>query len=323
MVAHLGLSLAALVVLPFAVPKILLPPSVDYPLAWVFAALTLGVGLPFAVIAANGPLLQRAYARVRPAEARDPYFLYAASNLGSATALLLYPLVLERYMTLHAQTDVWRNTYIGLVIALAACAAIMLRPRRESLPTLAITTADVIPWRRRFRWVALAAIPSSLMLGVTSYISSEVAAVPLIWILPLALYLATLVAAFGSTDRLARWIRVIFTGPATDRSILPAAAVLGVAVAIGIAVWVLWGARPAAVVAHLLVFALAALVCHVRLAANRPPAGRLTEYYLWLAVGGGVGGVFNTLIGPLIFTTSPLCKSCSAGIIVRKIPMNR
>jgi hypothetical protein len=302
MMAHLAFSAAALAVLPVAVPRMLLPPSVEHPLAWMFAALGLGVGLPFVVIAANGPLLQRAYARVRPAEQRDPYFLYAASNLGSAAALLLYPLLFERSMTLHEQTSLWRSAYVGLVIVLAACAAFMLRPAREPRPTLAIP-GDDISWRRRFRWLALAAIPSSLMLGVTSYISAEIAPVPLIWILPLALYLVTLVAAFGATDRLSRWIRIVFSGAVTPRAFLPTAVVVGVAAALGISIWVRWGARPAVVVSHLLLFTLAALICHVRLAANRPPAARLTEYYLWLAVGGGVGGAFNSLVGPLVFTS--------------------
>ena len=304
MIVHLGVSLVALLVLPFAVPAILLPPSVTHPLSWMFAALGLGVGLPFAVIAANGPLLQRTFARGRPTDDRDPYFLYAASNLGSAAALLLYPLVFERYLTLHEQTKVWRFGYLALVVVLVVCATTVLRPARdnEARITLAIP-GDVISWRRRLRWMALAAIPSSLMLGVTSYISAEVAPVPLIWILPLTLYLATLVAAFAATGSLSRWIRVVFAGQVTTRAYLPTAVVIGAGAALGLLIRALWGTRPAVAVTHLLLFTLAALICHTRLAANRPPTGRLTEYYLWMAVGGGLGGAFNTFIGPLLFTS--------------------
>lgn len=301
---HLGLSIAALLVLPFSVPRALMPPSVDHPLAWTLGALALGVGLPFVLVAANGPLLQRAFSRSGSRHARDPYFLYAASNLGSAISLLLYPVYFERALSLSDQALAWRNAYIALVAAVATCAAMAWRSGALApAPTSVTEPPESLGWPRRLRWMAFAAIPSSLMLGVTTYISSEVAPVPLIWILPLALYLATLVVAFSLSEPLSRWMRVIFAGVVSPRTIR--AAVLALIAAVGIGLWLYTqlGARPTVIIAHLALFTLSALVCHVRLAADRPAASRLTDYYLWLAIGGGVGGLFNTLIGPALFTS--------------------
>jgi hypothetical protein len=303
-IIHLVLSMVTLAVLPFSVPRALMPPSVDHPLAWTLGALAVGVGLPFVLIAANGPLLQQAFSRSASPKAQDPYFLYAASNLGSAISLLLYPVVFERALTLSSQALAWRDGYVALVVALAVCARAIWRfgPARKVVSSDAESGND-LDWPRRLRWMALAAIPSSLMLGVTTYISSEVAPVPLIWILPLALYLATLVVAFSLTDSLSRWMRIIFAGVVSPRTIRSAA--IGLLAGGLVALWLYtqFGARPAVIVAHLALFALSALVCHVRLAADRPPASRLTDYYLWLAIGGGVGGLFNTLIGPSVFTS--------------------
>lgn len=301
---HLALSVIALATLPFAIPSLMMPPSVDHPLAWTFGVLTLGIGLPFVLIAANGPLLQRAFSRGTSRRARDPYFLYAASNMGSAIALVLYPLLLERKLTISEQTLAWRNTYLGLVAALVACAIMVWKSgSRGDAPSVTAEAAERIPWTRRIRWMALAAIPSSLMLGVTSYISAEVAPVPLIWILPLALFLATLVLAFAATALLSRWMRVIFAGVLSARALIGAAIAVAAAAIAGFLVYSQWGPRPAVIVAHLTLFTLAAIVCHVQLAADRPATARLTEYYLWLAIGGAVGGLFNTLVGPLVFTS--------------------
>jgi hypothetical protein len=303
---HLALSIAALAVLPFGVPGALMPPSVGHPLAWTLGVVTLGVGLPFVLIAANGPLLQRAFSRTGSRASHDPYFLYAASNLGSAISLLAYPVYFERALTLSAQVVAWRNTYVALLIALAICAALIWRFSPKSLapePGVAGDDSAAVDWRRRLRWMALAAIPSSLMLGVTTYISSEVAPVPLIWILPLALFLATLVVAFAVTDSLSRALRIVFAGVISPRTMRGAVVVLLATAGIGLWLYTQVGPRPTVIVAHLALFTLSALICHVRLAADRPHTSRITDYYLWLAIGGGVGGLFNTLIGPAVFTS--------------------
>ncbi|HEU4994012.1 MAG TPA: fused MFS/spermidine synthase [Gemmatimonadaceae bacterium] len=303
---HVALSIAAIAVLPFAVPKVLLPPSNDSPLGWLLLVLVGGVGLPFVMVAANGPLLQLWFSRSGSRRARDPYFLYAASNLGSAAALLLFPIVIERELTLSSQSQAWRFSYLVMLGLLAIC-AILLAVRRPGEGGVETELAPVVPealaLERKLRWLALAAIPSSLMLGVTTYISSEVAPIPLLWILPLALYLATLVLSFAFTRPLASALQSVFGRPLTMRSALVTlGGVLAVAVPC-LAVFLIWSERLALVVAHLVLFAGAAMVCHVQLAADRPSAARLTEFYLWTAVGGAVGGAFNTLLGPALFTS--------------------
>jgi hypothetical protein len=310
-VLHLAISLAALTVLPFAVPSALLPPSNDSPLAWLLLVLVAGVGLPFVIVAANGPLLQLWFSHSGARRAHDPYFLYAASNLGSAAALLLFPVVIERYLTISEQTRTWRVGYLATLGLLAACGVMLLGKRGVSetlvgsvtTATTAPTSAEDIPIRRRLRWLVLAAIPSSLMLGVTTYISSEVAPLPLLWVLPLALYLGTLVLAFGATRPLAAALESVFARPPTIRSAIATIAGLVAFAVPPLFVYMIWNERPAVVLAHLMLFAGAALVCHVQLAADRPSADRLTEFYLWTAIGGALGGAFNTLVGPLLFTS--------------------
>lgn len=304
-IAHVILSLAAVAVLPFAVPRLLLPPSTDAPLGWLLMVLVAGVGLPFVMIAANGPLLQLWYSRSGARRSHDPYFLYAASNLGSATALLLFPVLIERYMTVSSQNQTWRVAYALTITLLGVCAVLLLRgaPLGATMPVAAGVTSQRISTRRRLYWMALAAIPSSLMLGVTTYISSEVAPIPLVWILPLAIYLGTLVLAFAATQPLAAALESVFARQLTIRSAIGTLGGLAAFALPCLLVYWVWSARPAVVLAHLLLFGGAALVCHVRLAADRPSADRLTEFYLWTAIGGAVGGAFNTLVGPVLFTS--------------------
>lgn len=300
-IVHLALCSIALLALPVGIPARLLPPFIDWPLAWLLLVLAAGVGLPFTLVSANGPLLQLWFTRTASRRSGDPYFLYAASNLGSAAALLLFPLVLERALTLTEQTQWWRGVYVLMIVLLASCAIPVLRRTGAEDPGSAPAADAAIPWRRRLRWVALAAIPSSLMLGVTTYISSELAPVPLIWILPLALYLATLVAAFAATRALTGWLDAIFAQRLTVRVAISTALALGVVSATYLSAALVWGVGPSLVVTHLLLFTLAALVCHALLAGARPGPARLTEFYLWMAVGGMLGGLFNTLIGPVLF----------------------
>lgn len=301
---HIALLAVAFLVLPFAIPESLLPPAFDAPLAWLLGVLILAVGLPFFLIASNGPVLQRWFVVSRARGAEDPYFLYAASNVGSATALLLFPLALERYVSLPAQTRAWQWTYLVNVLLVAGCALLALRLRPAAAGTTVRTEPATTPSAtRRAWWVALAAVPSSLMLGVTTYISNELAPIPLVWIIPLALYLATLVIAFANVRGLNDTVRAVFAEPFSLRTALATAGTIAAAVALAAMAFVVGGAPAAAVVAHLLLFFFAALICHVQLAEARPPAQKLTEFYFWMGVGGAVGGSFNALLGPKLFTS--------------------
>jgi hypothetical protein len=291
---QLGLLGVAAVVLPIGVPDAT-PPDGDNPVAWLLLVLAITAGLPFFALAANGPMVQRWLAATRHRAARDPYFLFAASNGGSLAGLLAYPLVLEPVLGLEDQGRAWSVGY-GLAAALVAASivALWLRPAEAGAepgrPAAVADETGRIDWRRRLLWVALAAVPSSLMLGATTYLTRDLSPVPLLWVVPLALYLLTFVVAFSpwtNAARLTVW----------GRRLLPVAAIL-VAYTL-----VLRAERPLAVllVVHLAGVAVAGLLCHGRLAGDRPSPRHLTEFYLWVALGGALGGAFNAVVAPLVF----------------------
>jgi hypothetical protein len=257
--------------------------------------LLLTVGPPFLVLSASAPLLQRWFSRTRDASASDPYFLYAASNAGSLAALLGFPLLLEPTWTLGEQGRAWSLAYGALAVLLLACAYAARRARatddeREAVAVVEEDEGGGLSLRRRLRWALLAFVPSSLVLGVTTYITTDVAAVPLLWVVPLSLYLLSFVIVFARR-------RLISTALAT-RMLPPAAVLLGI-------VYLSGATQPAwfLILFHLLFLFVAALVCHGQLADDRPRPRHLAEFYLWLSAGGALGGLFNALLAPLLFDT--------------------
>jgi hypothetical protein len=301
--SRLGVRRHAIVHLAvLALPIALLPvrvtawsrPDVVHPVPWLLGLLVVSVGAPAFAIAAAAPLLQRWFADTGHLAGRDPYFLYAASNAGSMCALIGYPLVLEPHIGLRLQNLLWGVGYGALLVLTIACAIALLRAR-PAAPEAA--RADVDPgdaavapptWREKARWAVLAAIPSSLMLGVTTYITTDIAPVPLFWVIPLALYLLTYIIAFARPPRwIARAAAMLLTPLVIAlmiahpfHSVLPITAVLAL---------------------HLSAFFVAALLCHGELAETRPPARDLTAFYLWLSIGGVIGGALNALVAPVIF----------------------
>jgi hypothetical protein len=300
---HLGIAAVPLALLPIALAVTPsgrggLAPSIE-----LLAGLTVGVAAPFIVIATSGPLIQRWFSWTDHPQAGDPYFLYAAGNVGSAAGLLAYPFLLEPALPIAGQAWVWAIGY-GLALVLLATCAIVLRRRqrpdraaeeREAVDETRAYTAALedrgptgVSARRAGRWILLAFVPSSLMLAVTSLMSTDIAAVPLLWIVPLGLYLLSFTVAFSS------W------GPTALRWATMAAPLIVVgAVAI----------RPAgapmllALGVQALVVFVGGLVAHGLLAADRPPPVLLTRFYLLVAVGGALGGLFNSLLAPLLFPT--------------------
>ncbi len=247
------------------------------------------VGLPFFVVSATAPLLQRWYSLTTARDAGDPYHLYAASNLGSLAALLCYPSLIEPSLGLKAQATAWTGGFVALLAALAACAVTARRTVQVARPLKSLEApASPVTWRRRATWVALAAVPSSLFLGLTTQISTDIASVPLLWILPLTIYLLTFVIAFAR--------RPILTRGAVARTIpyVAAIAVLvqGFETSIGL---------PQIAIGAAILFLLA-LMCHSDLAASRPAPAHLTEFYLLMSLGGALGGAFNALLAPMIFS---------------------
>jgi len=287
---HLGLLLIAALFLPLGVNGLLGDPDPAAPIMWLLATLTLSVGAPFAVLSATAPLLQAWYARVRAghADGQNPYVLYAASNLGSFLALLSYPILIEPLATLSGQRLGWSGGYVGFMLMIAALAFTVWRRRlgQTSEPARLEASAP-LSWREKGILVLLAAAPSSLMLGVTSHLSTDVASAPFLWVLPLALYLLTFVIAFQNRPWIPLNVTLIIQG-ATG-------AIVVLIVAFRSANWSL------AFGLHLIAFFFAALMCHQLLASRRPPADRLTEFYLLMSLGGVVGGAFTALLAPVIF----------------------
>lgn len=290
---HGAAMLGAAVVLPLRINELIGPPSSNHPALWLLGVLTLSVGAPFAVLSATAPLAQAWHARTvgegENAEAAgEPYVLYAASNLGSLLALLAYPLIVEPALTLHEQRLGWSGGYVAFVLLMAGLAAAVIRTggARAATPHAA-TKAAPIAWRERLIWVALAAIPSSLMLGVTTYITTDVASAPFLWVLPLALYLITFIVAFQAKPAIPK-----------DVTLLLQAALVAVCLAL-----LPFHASSFALLlpVNLGTFFFTALMCHQALVARRPPPEQLTEFYFWMSLGGVVGGSFNAFLAPAIF----------------------
>lgn len=255
------------------------------PVVWLLLMLAVCVGPAFFVLSTCATLMQRWFAGLGHRTSPDPYFLYAASNAGSMLALLAYPLLVEPRLSLSGQRTWWSAGYVVLLGLTAACAAVTLRRTRE---VARVEPGPPPTMRQRAMWVALAAAPSSLLIAVTQYLSTDIAAAPLLWVVPLALYLLTFILAFSR-----RWgvpLRV------SDRT-LPVLAV-SLAVIVLLArhdpIWLI-------VVLNLAALFFGGTMCHGRLAAMRPPAGHLTDFYLCLAIGGVLGGLFNAVVAPVLF----------------------
>jgi spermidine synthase len=294
-IAQLVLLLLPLAVLPIALPGNAAPGSHD-PNTWLLWVLALTAGLPFFAITTASPVLQRWFSVSGHAASRDPYFLYAAGNAGSLIGLLAYPILIEPRLTLAGQARMWTIVYATFVVLAAICASRVLGAGPTAATEIdARPTSPPIAWRVRLRWIAMAAIPSALMIGTSTYLSTDVAAVPLLWVIPLALYLLSFVIAFGRRSRLTL-DAISSSAVATSLSVAGCLLLLLLAPSLALPIWLL-------VFLHGANLFVIALLVHRRLALERPPADRLTEFYLLLSVGGVLGGAFSALLAPQIFPT--------------------
>lgn len=288
---HILVAAAGLFFLPVAIPPDAAPPPDASPALTLLALLARAIGLPALAVAATAPLAQRWFSRTGHPAARDPYFLYAASNLGSLAALLAYPALVEPSLGLAAQGRVWTLLYLALLALLAMCGISALRGETTVAPGARdATSADIAPiaTKERLIWLALSFAPASLLLGLTSHVTADLVSAPLLWVAPLALYLGTFVIAFARRPLIPRrasyWLQAFAIAALVAALIAPD-----------------WLGFWPILAAHVAAFAFSALACHHELAARRPPAARLTEFYLWLAAGGVLGGAFNALLAPLAF----------------------
>jgi SAM-dependent methyltransferase len=288
-IVHGVALVAAALVLPLHINELFGPPSSVHPNLWLLGVLTVSIGAPFAVLSATAPLVQAWHARtVEVLDGREPYVLYAASNFGSLLALLAYPLVVEPTLTVPVQTWGWSAGYLVFILLMTSLAFTAARAARD-VAVVDAPPADAPPirWKDRLAWIALAAIPSSLMLGVTTHITTDVASAPFLWVAPLALYLLTFIIAFQAKPAIPRDMTLVFQGAALAGCVaLTPFGTTNIIVQIFV---------------HLSAFFLTALMCHQALVARRPDPARLTEFYLWMSFGGVVGGSFNAFLAPVIF----------------------
>jgi hypothetical protein len=292
-----ALALAPLLVLPFSLPAGRFPPVERNPIPWLLMILTFVVGLPFFVLSTIGPTLQKWFAGIGHPLSDDPYFLYAASNFGSMLGLLSYPILIEPRFRLAEQTRLWAYGYGTLVVLLIACAATLWRAPlnardadEPSKPQSNEAASTPPPLSERMRWLALAFVPSSLMLGVTTVLTTEIPPIPMFWVLPLAIYLLSFILVFAKKPLLAH-------SQVAER--MPLLILAGIIPFILKTDWPLF----LEVIVNLMALFVVAVACHGELAKRRPTTEHLTRFYLWIALGGVLGGLFNAIIAPLIFST--------------------
>ena len=286
-----------LLVLPIGIQREVLPPPGVNPIPWLLSLLAVTLGLPFFVVATTSPMLQRWFSATSHPKAGDPYFLYAASNAGSLVGVLGYPVLLEPYLPLEVQGWAWEVGYGLLVLLMLACAVTVWRSPGSQPQDQTRTAGRESPrnprpvaFSRPIRWMLGAFVPSSLMLSVTTYLSTNIAPVPLLWVIPLAIYLITFILVFA---------RRTFVPHSAMVRIFPAVVLPLSIVIIFQATQPIW----LMVAIHLIALFVTSMVCHGAVANDRPETTHLTEFYLWVSVGGVVGGMFNAFLAPVLFPT--------------------
>jgi SAM-dependent methyltransferase len=311
---HLAVLLLACSALPLHIASGWGQPPSRGEAFWLLGLFATSIGLPFFALAANGPLVQAWFVRTDHPSAQDPYFLFAASNIGSFLALISYPILVEPLLRLGEQTWLWTVGYYILILLIVACGVLLLRSANLSPATASAASEKTAPptWRDRLAFVGLAAVPSGLLLAVTLHVSTDAAAVPLFWVVPLAIYLLTFVIAFQSRPAVPHWVVVkafpfVVVALAVLMIISPFSTIVGIASV------------------HLSAFFVIALLCHGELARRRPAPEFLTAFYMWISVGGMIGGIAVGLIAPQAFNwvaeyplLIALSVLCMPGLALRK-----
>jgi hypothetical protein len=283
---HFGTLAAAAAMLPICAASSFGSPPTDNIAFWLIGLFAASIGLPFAVLATTAPLLQRWFSASGHSRARNPYVLYAASNLGSFAGLFAYPTLIEPLVPLHTQAWMWSTGFAAFALLVATAGLFIARHAR---PLATASEVARVPTCDRLFWMVLAAIPTGLVIAVTSYIATDLASAPFLWVLPLALYLLTFVATFRERP----WLSHSTVARLVPFAVAP------------LSVGLLGGQRPywlALVAVNLAAFVLLALLCHGELYRRRPASAQLTEFYLWTSLGGALGGVFAAIVAQHLFT---------------------
>lgn len=292
---HVSLLIVSLYFLPVSIPEGSRPPTSDNPSIWLLTTLFTSIGLPFFILSTNSPLLQKWFSRIGHQTSSDPYYLSIASNTGSLIALLSYPFLLEPAIGITQQQQLWSAGFLGLIGLISLCMLILkqqhFQPNSNDNKESRTSLVDKPELKLQFQWLLLAFVPSSLLLGTTNFISIDIATVPLLWVIPLALYLFSFILVFSGY------------GAAIHKKILLIQPWL-------VAPFLIYyfsnqklASFSVELFIHLLVFFLSIMVCHGELAKKRPSTNYLTQYYLIMSFGGMLGGIFNSFIAPFIFSS--------------------
>lgn len=323
---HVVVVSVGIAILPLTLRAGWTPPESENPSRWLVLLLGTSVGIPFFAISTTTPLLQRWFSYTKHSDSSDPYFLYSISNLGSLIALLSYPILVEPAFSVSQQSGIWSGGYYGLIVMVVCCGLFLRRQhvfsgngvrtpatKNQKKPSSrgrivkiknkkATESRPENPNRQRLRWIALSFVPSSWMLGVTTYLTTDVAPIPMLWVIPFALYLVTFILVFARREWLShRWLKLIF----------PCLLLFVAASLIFLRSWHFF-------LIHLGVFFVAAMVCHGELVRSRPRVSRLTDFYLCLSIGGMLGGLFNGILAPAVFSglwEYPITIALGAGIL--------
>jgi len=293
-ILHLLLMTGAFMLLPLNIDTSGAITAATNPTGWLLARLAGSIGFLFFMIAANAPLLQRYYSETGQKDSTDPYFLYAASNVGSLLALLSYPFMFEPLLRLSQQRMLWSVLFIVQTILMLVCCILLWRDNakktEEKVEEFNSSNSASPAWKTSLYWCLLGFIPCSAMLSVTTHIATDIASAPLLWVFPLSLYLISFVLVFARSSywRDVRWERYMF----------PAVILAMILYHFSITerAWLI-------IPLHLFAMFLICMYFHGLLAKDRPPVTQLNSYYVWMSMGGILGGVFNGLIAPLCFKT--------------------
>ncbi len=288
---HGGLMLLTLCLLPIGIPENSSPPAEGDPTLWLLGILLMSIGLPFFILSTTSPLLQKWFSRIGHKTSDDPYYLSIASNTGSLLALLGYPFLFEPQFGLGNQQQWWSIGFLLLCGLICFCMGMFRQHGQKKAALVSISPATAPGISLQLKWLLLSLIPSSLLLGTTNYISIDIASMPLLWVIPLAIYLLSFIIVFSNYAGRVHKVMVI----AQHLLVIP------------FLVYFFSGQKLASFSLeqslHLLVFFVSIMVCHGELARQRPATQYLTQYYLIMSFGGMMGGMFNNFIAPFIFDT--------------------
>lgn len=284
---HLLILVLPLFLLPIMIPSSWSPGVEKNPILALIGLMIMTVGLPFFALSTSAPLLQKWFSHTNHQNANNPYFLYVASNLGSLIALISYPFLIEPNLSVVDQGRLWMVLYWILCGLIFFCAKEFWKAK-ENHEDIKAEKIIEISWSVKIKWLILSFIPSSLLLGVTTYLTTDIATVPLLWILPLILYLLTFIIVFSEKPIFSHELMI----KAMPFLIISILFQLITAETKNIFLTIL---------IHLFSFFVCSMVCHGELVKLKPNVKHLTAFYLWMSIGGFFGGLFNSIIAPIIF----------------------